>query len=80
MEAGVLAAQPDTVLRLPAVEKDDFGTGVALVNLSSSPTTANFILRAANGSIVNSATRVLNPNEQTASASEYQERQRCRYF
>jgi hypothetical protein len=66
MAAGVLAAQPDTVLRLPAVENSDFGTGVAVVNLGSAPITANFILRSPIGLTVNSTTRVLNPNEQTA--------------
>jgi hypothetical protein len=66
MEASVLGAQSDTVLRLPVYEKNGFDTGVAFVNLGSTVATITMTLRGASGATTSSATVPLNPSQQTA--------------
>lgn len=66
VEAGVLAAQPDTTLRLPVYQKNGFDTGVAIVNLGSSNTTVNMTIRAANGTIAATSSLSLASFSQTA--------------
>jgi len=66
MEASVLGAQPDTTLRMPVLEKDGFGTGVALVNLGTAASTVTLTLRSTNGAAFSSSAISLEPLQQTA--------------
>ncbi len=66
MEASVLAAQPDTRLRLPVFEKDGFGTGVAIVNIGPASSTVNMTVRGSSGAVSTTGTMSLGPSQQTA--------------
>jgi hypothetical protein len=66
MEASVLAAQPDSTLRLPVFEKDGFGTGVAFVNANAISSAVTMTLRDAAGVTVNTGSITLGQSQQTA--------------
>src|SRR6185295_20172326 len=63
-EASVLGAQPDTTLRMPVFEKDEIGTGVALVNLGNAALSVTLTLRGANGTAFSSTILSLAPSQQ----------------
>jgi hypothetical protein len=65
-EASFFAAQPDTVLRVPVYEKDGLRTGIAIVNLSSLPSTVSLTLRSNDGTVDDSATTSLDGTQQTS--------------
>ena len=66
MEASVMAAQPDTILRLPVYEKGDFRTGVAILNLAPAVSGISIALRASDGMPLPGLTLSLSPSQQSA--------------
>jgi hypothetical protein len=66
MEASELAAQPDTILRLPVYEKDGFRTGVAIVNLAPAASNISMTLRSSDGMPLSAVTVSLSSSQQSA--------------
>jgi hypothetical protein len=65
-EASVLPATPNTMLRLPAIERDGIATGVAVANPAATAATLTLSLRNQSGAIVGTQVVSLGPSQQMA--------------
>ncbi len=65
-ESSMPSAPPDTILRLPAFERDGFGTGVAILNPGTASASVTLTLRSNAGTVAGASSLNLSASSQTA--------------